>query len=464
MKTPDMNDTQPLPIIAEDSGIRIVSAMTSMQDDRALMNAYDEDNPIGATLMARASNLGEVVELARQFDATVLILDHQMGRGLDSGELLVTTIQKLRHNPEHPIITIGVCYDPAWAKNFIEAGAFATINGPITTGEIARLNGLLPGLLQKAYRERQSPNYINHFTDSAVRALDSTDWQRLKINVWGPKGGTGVSFVARELAVGLGVLCDRNVLLIDTDMNGGAIASYLGLSCERGGLFKLANLFHANGHLTPLMLSQCITPYALGNRMTNLKVLTGNISMSTGGDPIFLGNRGIQFANALVDLLNTMNWDFVIWDLGKSFHVPMHLVPLKRNDLSLVLATSEKVCAIQVMYALQALSKHVAISPDRFRLIVNKWDDSVGLDLKELISTLKLPQFARIPMEEHQVLSSLNHGRPLVLEHPDGLSNAIINATTGIFPAIGQVWNSRGGKAPNQKRGLAGLKLTFGRR
>ena len=433
--------------------IRIVFALTNMNDERTVMNAYSDANPIGAQLMAKVTHLGDLVQTATDYDATIVLLDHQMGHGLDAGELMVTAIQKLRHHPEHPIAVIGVCYDPSWKKTFEEAGALGTINGPITTAEIARLNALLPGVLQKVYLERQSPNYINHFSDGAARIIDAAGWKRRKLGVWSPKGGVGKTFWAREVSVLLGVLCDLKVLLIDADMNCGDVATYMGVSCDRGGLFRLAQLFHSNGHLTPLMLTQCMTPYATGKRVTNLQVLTGAYKMSMAGDPMFVGDRGARFANALLDLVDTMTWDFVIFDLGQSFHHPMHLMPLRRNDFNFVIGTSEKATAIELMYAIPELTKRVQISPDRFNLVLNKWDDSLGVDAKELVTSLKLPQFARVPYEEmREVNLSCNQSRPLVLDPPGAVSNAIANAVISLYPPLAKVWASRGGNAKAQKQ------------
>jgi MinD-like ATPase involved in chromosome partitioning or flagellar assembly len=270
----------------------------------------------------------------------------------------------------------------------------------------------------------------------------------------------GKTFLARELAVLLGVLCNLRVLLIDADMNCGDIATVMKLSCDRGGLYKLAQLFHSNqASLSSLMLSQCVTPYVAGNRQTHLQVLTGAYRMSMAGDPMFTGDRGMRFANALIDLVDSMTWDFVIFDLGQSFHHPMHLVPLRRNDLNLVIANSEKTTSIELMYAIPELTKRVQISPQRFNLVMNAWDEALGIDAKELVRSLNMPQFARIPFEEaRECHLSMNQSRPLVLDPPCAVSNAIAKAAIGIYPAVETMWASRGGNAKAKRLGL-GLKF-----
>jgi pilus assembly protein CpaE len=325
---------------------------------------------------------------------------------------------------------------------------------------------MLPALLQQAYQERLSPNYINHFSESAVRAIDSGEWERGMFAVWSPKGGVGKSFIAREMAVALGVLCHRNVLLIDADMTCGDQALYMGLSAERGGIYKLAQLYSANRKLTPALLQQCLSTYNPSSKSgSSLKVLTGAYRMSMSGDPMFNGQQGYQFARALFDVLEVMNYDFVIFDLGQSFHHPMHLTALRKCNYTFVITTSEKAAAIELAYALPELRKGMDLEREKFRLILNKWDEAMGIVPRELIDTLRIPEFARIPHEEAREVSlSLNHSKPLMLETPGKVSNAIANAIIGVFPSMETVWRSRGGGGAKQKKGLFAFgkpKLTF---
>jgi pilus assembly protein CpaE len=469
---PDFQTSVTADPIQAEGEIRMIAALTTMSDERIVLNSYAEDNPQGIQLMAKVTNLADVWDKVHEFGATVLVIDHLIGQGVDSGELLVSVIQRLRHNPEHPVITIGVCYDPVWHKTFIEAGALGTINGPITRAEIARLNAMLPSAMKKAYQERLDPNYVARFSEDAVRVIDSGKWERSTIAVWGPKGGIGKSFVALNMAVALGTLCDRRTLLIDADMNCGDIATYLNLECTDRGLFKLASLFHANKMLSPLLVQQCLTPYFLqGGRPSNLQVLIGAYKMGMAGDAMFTGARGKAFSTALMEVLPLMGFDFVIFDLGQSFHHPMHFVPLQRATTVLVVATSEKATALELVHALPELKMVVQGTPDkpmdprRFRLLINRYDERLGVDPKELVKMIgNMPEWGRIPEEEDcEVALSLNHSKPLILEKPGRVAEGIISTVMGFYRPIESVWKSRGGMGrPNQSKPRFKLKFALG--
>jgi hypothetical protein len=76
-----------------------------------------------------------------------------------------------------------------------------------------------------------------------------------------------------------------------------------------------------------------------------------------------------------------------------------------------------------------------------------------------LVRSLNIPQFARIPFEEaRECHLSMNQSRPLVLDPPCAVSNAIAKAAIGIYPAVETMWASRGGNAKAKRLGL-GLKF-----
>lgn len=431
--------------------IRMVAALTSWADENALFNAFLGESGGPIRMMGRATSLAQLEDQVRLYRANVVLIDHQIGTGREGPEALVTVIQRLRHNPEYPIITFGVVYDPAWVKGFEDAGALGHIAGPITPLQIQQLRDDLPVALQIAYQERLRPDYVHRFSESALRMIDSGAWQRQDIGIWSPKGGVGKTFLSREIAVALGVLCDRRVLLIDADMNCGDQHTHLNLRPDKN-IFSLATVFKANGNvLTPAMVQQHLTRY-----QGNLQVLLGVFDMTLGGSEVLIGRQGEAFANALMDTLPAMGFDFVIWDLGQKFFEPLHLVPLRRSTLNLVVVTAELSTAMETELALGELRKQIRLDAQRFRLLINKWDERLGLSARELVEHTGLPEFARIPYDlTLGVQISLNQKRPMMLDKPNEITDAIANAIAGLYRPMETVWAKRGGHTP--KKGLLNL-------
>jgi len=81
----------------------------------------------------------------------------------------------------------------------------------------------------------------------------------------------------------------------------------------------------------------------------------------------------------------------------------------------------------------------------------NKWDDRIGLDSRELIHRLGLPEFARIPFgTDLKVDISLNQSKPLVLDPPNEVSNAIVGAVNGLYRPLETLWSGRKGKVEKE--------------
>ncbi len=426
--------------------LRVVCALTTMADEAALFAAYPASRVGKVRLMARAQHLHDIEEVVQRYNANVLLIDHQLASGLDAGSTLVTLIQRLRHRPGSPVITFGVCYEPSWHKTFEEAGALGTIKGPITPLQIEELNATLPIALNKSLSERLQPDYLQKFSDGAIRLIDSGAWQRHVCTFWSTKGGVGKTFLATSFGVLLGVVCDRRTIIVDADMNAGDVHAYLGLSPRDRNIWRLAQIYSANGNtLSPAMVQHQMTPFN-----GNLSVICGAYDMALTGYEALRGEQEQKFATALLATLETMNYDFIIFDLGQSFFEPMHLVPLLRSTLNLVVVTSEKAAAMEMELALANLrqQKQLNLDDNRFRLILNKWNDRMGLDSRELVKRLGLPEFARVPYGDDMCVDvSLNMSKPLVLEKPNQVTDAIAGAVSGLYRPIQPLWERRGGHA-----------------
>jgi Mrp family chromosome partitioning ATPase len=310
-----------------DKEIRLVAALTAWGDEAALYNAFSSGEGRGIVLVGRAAHLAQLEDQARTYQANVVLIDHQIAKSTEGEKALADLIQRLRHNPEYPIVTIGVVYDPKWTQIFEQMGALGHVAGPIGPQQIEELRNDLPVAIQIAYQERLRPDYVQRFSDSALRIIDSGAWQKHQIAIWSTKGGVGKTFLSREIAVALGVLADRRTLLIDADMNCGKHHLHLPITAERN-VYSLATVYRANRNtLSPAMVQQHLQRY----QATNLYILTGVYDMTLGGAEVLNGPQGEAFANALMDTVEAMGWDFVIWDLGQSYFVPMHLVPLRRS-------------------------------------------------------------------------------------------------------------------------------------
>ncbi|NJM41946.1 MAG: hypothetical protein HC853_14910, partial [Anaerolineae bacterium] len=149
----------------------------------------------------------------------------------------------------------------------------------------------------------------------------------------------------------------------------------------------------------------------------------------------------------------------VVYDLGQNYHDGLHLVALRRCTLNLIVATAEKSTANEMEQAVKDLKACVNYSDIRFRLVLNKWDDRLGVDAREVVERLGLSEYGRVPYgSDMKVDLSLNYSKPMVLEKPNEVSEAIIALISGFYSPIEKMWQQKGGA--KRKRGFE----LFGRR
>ena len=447
-------DTLGMPVSAsEPDYLGMVVLVNTIGDENVLYNAYPADGTGSVRLMSRARSLHALEEEAKRFRANVVLIDSEMAIDVKA---LAQVIHNLRHNREYPIITVGLCRDVQWLETFRKLGALVTITSPISPLELTKLNHELPLAFLKVTQERLGPDYHPHWSEGELSVIHSGEYHSHTISVWSSKGGVGKSFLAREIAVAFGVVANLRTLLIDADMNCGDQHTYLSLPVDRN-LHGLASAYFANHppRLTPQMVEDYLVRYD-----GNLFVLNGLYQMSLTGSEHLRGARGEQFANALMDVLPQMGFTYVVYDLGQNYHDGLHLVALQRCTLNLVVATSEKATANEMIGAVRELRDAVHASEVRFRLVLNMWDDRLGLDARELAENIGLSEFGRVPLDTGLgVRLSLNRSRPMVLDKPNDISNAIIAMLSGIYRPIEKHWERRGG--PKTKR--VGF-LGFGRK
>ncbi|MDQ7028466.1 MAG: hypothetical protein Q9O62_01150 [Ardenticatenia bacterium] len=93
------------------------------------------------------------------------------------------------------------------------------------------------------------------------------------------------------------------------------------------------------------------------------------------------------------------------------------LAVLERADL-IVLITTPEVGAIKNTSRFLELAEKLAIGTERIRILVNRSDSDVGVDIREIEHTLHHPVAFQVISGGRTVVFSVNRGIPLVMENP----------------------------------------------
>lgn len=238
------------------------------------------------------------------------------------------------------------------------------------------------------------------------------------ITVFSPKGGSGKSVIACNLGVLLAERSEGPVALIDADLQFGDVAVMLKLTPQHTIVDAVSAMHRLD---VPLVRS------LLSSHSSGLLVL------AAPREPAFGDQVQSSDMHRIVELLRSF-CDFVIVDTPTQFSdVALHLI--EESD-DLVLIAGMDVPAIKNMkIGLQTL-KLLGTPSSKLRLVLNRANAKVGLDVNEVEKTLHLRAEALLP-SDILVPQSVNKGVPAVMGNPkSGFTKALSAFADALAPDL----------------------------
>jgi MinD-like ATPase involved in chromosome partitioning or flagellar assembly len=267
-------------------------------------------------------------------------------------------------------------------------------------------------------------------------------------------------------------------LLVDADMNCGRVALHLDIPPAQNTILHLASDYQASGNeLSGKMVRRRVVSADkfIDARTkvveSRLDVLFGITHIQQGSSEELYGEQGQLFITDLLRLAREL-YDFVVVDMGSSTQLGPHFGTLKSADLVIFINTSDRSSLYHNRQTLEALVKEADVRPDKFKLVMNRYDSDDRIDLSDVTDFMGMPMFATVPEDRSRnVIASVNEGKPFVLTHmgrnpPDveATLRGMLALAEGIFPPLGKVISERGGKANKAKGARPAVHGLFSRK
>jgi pilus assembly protein CpaE len=216
------------------------------------------------------------------------------------------------------------------------------------------------------------------------------------ITVFSPKGGTGKTVTATNLAGCLAKRHGKKTLLLDLDLQFGDAAIMLGIEPEK----TIQDLVAAPGELDPEKLAGYTTQHPSG-----LDVLPA---------PVRPEDAELVTESKLARLLEVARepYDLIIVDTSPFFHGPM-LATLDRTDELLLVCGLDVPTIKNVRLSLQTLEL-LSFPTARIRVVLNRANSNVGLKRSEVESALETKIAFELP-SDRAVPLAVNRSKPVVL-------------------------------------------------
>src|SRR5437879_7623147 len=229
------------------------------------------------------------------------------------------------------------------------------------------------------------------------------------VTVFSPKGGTGKTSVATNLAVAVAKHAGKRTLLLDLDLQFGDAAIMLGIEPEK----TIHDLVVAPGELDSEKLAGYTTRHSSG-----LDVLPA---------PMRPEDAELVTESKLARLLEVArgSYDVIVVDTSPFFHGPM-LATLDRTDELLMLCGLDVPTIKNVRIRLQTLEL-LSFPQSRLRFVLSRANSKVGMKKNEVEGALGMKIEFEVP-SDRAVPLAVNRGTPAVIADPGAEFSRAIRA------------------------------------
>ena len=369
--------------MATDLSLRIVVITVPERLEQEWMSKLSSEPSIGRVEKVGVISAG--IELVQQTRPDIVLIDRDLEQAEGCIRQIFTTL------PGTQCIAIVANPDVAALRRLVTAGARDVIVRP---ARYADLFGSIQGVAATE-ADRRSRTLVKPGGD-----VPSYGRGRLVV-VTSPKGGTGTTTIATNIAVALRQMSASRVVLADFGLQFGDIGVQLNLWSKH----TIHDLLTRIDEIDDAMFQP-----VLQHHSTGIQVLLAPNSPELAGEI-----TGEQIDKLLDHLLE--RFTYVVADTW-SFIDDVSSTLLRRADEVLVIATPEVPALKNVKHFLE-FARQEQLTEGRITLVLNRFPSVNGISLEDVQQHLRQSVGANIPSEGRLVTHSVNRGIPVVISNPE---------------------------------------------
>lgn len=375
--------------VQEKIRVLIVDDITETRENIRRMLQFDPN--VEVVGMARTGK--EAIELSQQTKPDVIVMDINMP-DMDG----ITATQEIKKKAAHiQVVILSVQSDPSYMRKAMLAGARDFLTKPPMIDELADAVRRA-GMLAQEERKKIAQAFPVMPADGYKPGTGTLMTLGKVIVVYSPKGGTGRTTVATNLAIAL-QSDESKVALVDGNLQFGDVAVFV----NEQGKNSILDLTSRVEELDIDVVREVMVTH----RMSGLNILAAPPRPEMA-DKV----TGEQFSK----LLNYLRriYSFIIVDTASQLTEAVQAA-LDVADLT-VLITTQDIPSIKNANLFLSLADASGIRRDHILFVMNRFDKRITITPERVGESLRQEIVVTIPYDEKIVRYSVNRGVPFMLD------------------------------------------------
>jgi len=367
--------------------ILIVDDIPEARENIAKLLYFEKDMEVVGT----ASDGEQSIQMAKSLLPDVILMDINLPGmdGITAAEVIHAQV------PSSQLIMMSVQEESAYLRRAMLAGAREFLIKPFSGDEL--VNGIRRVYELEATRRAAMPAVV----PGPPPAAAALPVQGQIITVFSPKGGTGCTTLASNLAVAIRQETGKRVLLIDGNFQFGDVGMLLNLQTNKSILDLLGE-----------------------GEQVDEELLEGTILEHPSGIRVLLGPPHPEMAELVTaghmkHILAAVKktYDYVLIDAWNS----LHDLVLAIFDLSdkILLVTTAELTAIKDTKLFFDVVEALGYPPEKIVLVLNRLDGRGGISLPDIQGAIKHPVAMAIPNDWAVANYAINQGVPFAMSQKD---------------------------------------------
>ncbi len=373
--------------------VLIVDDIAETRENIRKLLQFESDVDVTGT--ARSGKEG--IQLALELDPDVVLMDINMP-DIDG----ISATEQIRQKAPHiQVVILSVQGDPRYMRRAMLAGARDFLEKPPMgdelisairrAGEVARIERA-KGTHQRnsATTASGNPASMSGFAPISKGKI---------ITIYSPKGGTGCTTIAVNLAIALNNE-DTRTVIVDANLQYGDVAVFV----NEQGKNTILELAPRVDDLEPDVVEEIL----IKHEASGVRILAApqrpELAEKVSAD---------QFSKVL-EFLQRM-FSYVVVDTS-SILTDVVLSTIDISDVVIVLTTQE-IPAIKNARLFLDLLKTMAINKERIIFVMNRYDKRFSITPERVSENLKHEISTTIPLDEKVVITAINRGVPFMLDN-----------------------------------------------